>query len=42
MYKKVEIKPSKGLHMIQYKSERQMSLEGFTLPFGEKLNPKNR
>jgi hypothetical protein len=28
--------------MIRYKSERQMSLEGFTLPFGGKLNPENR
>ena len=28
--------------MIRYTSERQMSLEGFTLPFGGKLNPENR
>lgn len=33
---------SKGLHMIRYTSERQMSLEGFTLPFGGRLNPENR
>jgi len=28
--------------MIRYTSERQLSLEGFTLPFGGKLSPKNR
>lgn len=28
--------------MIRYTSERQMSLEGFVLPFGGKLNPENR
>jgi len=28
--------------MIRYTSERQMSLEGFTLPFGGRLNPENR
>lgn len=28
--------------MIRYTSERQLSLEGFTLPFGGKLNPGNR
>ena len=28
--------------MIRYTSERQLSLEGFTLPFGGKLNPENR
>ncbi|HHL33719.1 MAG TPA: transposase, partial [Desulfobulbaceae bacterium] len=32
----------KGLHMIRYKSTRQLSLEGFSLPFGGKLNPENR
>ena len=28
--------------MIRYKSSRQLSLDGFTLPFGGKLNPENR
>lgn len=28
--------------MIRYKSSKQLSLEGFSLPFGGKLNPKNR
>ncbi len=28
--------------MIRYKSDRQLSLEGFHLPFGGKLNPENR
>ena len=28
--------------MIRYTSERQLPLTGFTLPFGGKLNPKNR
>ena len=28
--------------MIRYKSTRQLSLEGFHLPFGGKLNPENR
>ena len=28
--------------MIRYTSERQLPLAGFTLPFGGKLNPKNR
>lgn len=28
--------------MIRYKSNRQLSLEGFSLPFGGKLNPENR
>ena len=28
--------------MIQYKSTRQLSLDGFHLPFGGKLNPDNR
>lgn len=28
--------------MIRYTSSKQLSLEGFTLPFGGKLNPKNR
>lgn len=28
--------------MIRYKSSRQLSLEGFSLPFGGKLNPENR
>ncbi len=28
--------------MIRYKSTRQLSLEGFSLPFGGKLNPENR
>lgn len=28
--------------MIRYKSNRQLSLEGFHLPFGGKLNPENR
>lgn len=28
--------------MIRYTSSKQQSLEGFTLPFGGKLNPKNR
>ncbi len=28
--------------MIRYTSERQLSLEGFSLPFGGKLSPKNR
>jgi len=28
--------------MIRYKSSRQISLEGFHLPFGGKLNPENR
>lgn len=28
--------------MIRYKSTRQQSLEGFSLPFGGKLNPENR
>ena len=30
------------MHMIRYKSSRQLSLNGFTLPFGGKLNPENR
>ena len=28
--------------MIRYKSSRQLSLDGFLLPFGGKLNPENR
>jgi IS5 family transposase len=28
--------------MIRYKSSRQLSLDGFSLPFGGKLNPDNR
>ena len=28
--------------MIRYKSSRQLSLDGFRLPFGGKLNPENR
>ena len=28
--------------MIRYTSSKQLSLEGFTLPFGGHLNPKNR
>ncbi|BCL59432.1 transposase [Desulfomarina profundi] len=28
--------------MIRYKSTRQLGLEGFSLPFGGKLNPENR
>ena len=28
--------------MIRYKSNRQLTLEGFDLPFGGKLNPENR
>ena len=28
--------------MIRYKSSKQLSLEGFTLPFGGQLNPNNR
>jgi hypothetical protein len=28
--------------MIRYKSNRQLNLEGFHLPFGGKLNPENR
>jgi len=28
--------------MIRYKSSRQLSLDGFSLPFGGKLNPENR
>ena len=28
--------------MIRYKSSRQIKLEGFHLPFGRKLSPKNR
>ena len=28
--------------MIRYKSSRQISLEGFHLPFGGKLSPENR
>ncbi len=28
--------------MIRYKSARQLNLEGFSLPFGGKLNPENR
>jgi hypothetical protein len=28
--------------MIRYTSDRQLTLEGFTLPFGGKLNPENR
>jgi len=28
--------------MIRYTSSKQLSLEGFTLPFGGQLNPKNR
>jgi IS5 family transposase len=28
--------------MIRYTSSRQLSLEGFRLPFGGKLNPQNR
>jgi len=28
--------------MIRYKSNRQIPLEGFSLPFGGKLNPENR
>ncbi len=28
--------------MIRYKSSRQLSLDGFHLPFGGKLNPENR
>jgi IS5 family transposase len=35
-------KPSKGLHMIRYTSEKQIPLEGFVLPFGGRLNPENR
>mgnify|MGYP001597189795 CR=1 FL=1 len=30
------------MHMIRYTSEKQLCLEGFVLPFGGKLNPKNR
>jgi len=42
MCKECETNPQKGLHMIRYKSSRQLSLEGFILPFGGKLNPDNR
>ncbi|WP_339136107.1 MAG: hypothetical protein WGN25_19815 [Candidatus Electrothrix sp. GW3-4] len=28
--------------MIRYTSDRQLTLEGFSLPFGGKLNPENR
>jgi IS5 family transposase len=28
--------------MIKYKSSHQLSLDGFSLPFGGKLNPDNR
>lgn len=28
--------------MIRYKSSKQLTLEGFSLPFGGKLNPENR
>ena len=28
--------------MIRYTSDRQLTLEGFTLPFSGKLSPKNR
>jgi len=28
--------------MIRYTSSKQLSLEGFVLPFGGKLNPRNR
>ena len=28
--------------MIRYKSSRQLSLDGFNLPFGGKLNSENR
>ncbi len=28
--------------MITYKSSRQLTLDGFHMPFGGKLNPKNR
>ena len=27
--------------MIRYTSDRQLTLEGFSLPFGGKLNPEN-
>jgi transposase, IS5 family len=30
------------MHMIRYTSDKQLSLEGFILPFGGKLNPENR
>ena len=30
------------MHMIRYTSDRQLTLEGFSLPFGGKLNPENR
>ena len=36
------ITPSQGMHMIRYTSDRQITLEGFTLPFGGKLNQENR
>ncbi len=28
--------------MITYKSSRQLTLDGFHMPFGGKLNPENR
>lgn len=42
MFKKDQRSPSQGLHMIGNTSERQLSLEGFILSFGGKLNPENR
>ena len=42
MCKEYRENPPKGLHMIRYKSNRQLTLEGFDLPFGGKLNPENR
>ena len=30
------------MQMIRYTSDRQLTLEGFSLPFGGKLNPENR
>ena len=42
MCKHIKQMSTKGLHMIRYKSDRQLNLEGFGLPFGGKLNPANR
>ena len=33
-----ELLPLKGVHMIRYKSSRQLSLDGFSFPLDGKLN----
>ena len=42
MYKYIEQYSIKGLHVIRYKSNRQLSLEGFHLLFDGKLTSENR